>query len=525
MVGSRSAVLAALMLICVCAASRAQEDSPTSPDAIAARKAFDASVSAARDAYSRAFTSARQTYLDDLRRELRQPDITSAQAIAIDDEIKSISAGGDPAANPALKIVSLARARCESAGDRARAAAEKSIDAARDNCIRKLKAAQQRWLPARGNDLAEVRRIQAEITLVQKPLSLRAANSPPARVVDLLALLDVDADALEGNWRSNPQGVHSGPVPVHKRIRIPYHPPQEYDFRAQFTVLRGNGDVNLICSARGRSFAFLAGAYENSVAGFGLVDGRVVRDNATVNRAGPFWRLNQRHAIEVRVRHDEITGLIDGKVASHYRPSSNFADLDIGMDWTVGVDVLGIGTLNETMFHSVEVVEISGPGQPITRFNPRAAANPLPARARYVSLLDYQERAFQVGWGRLTRNSHPSGHITVPIDGKPCEKYLFDRAPSSIIFDIPAGAIGFRAIGAKPIFIDGARCPGSYRYCVDVDAAELFVSPSLSDIEQTPIAVSFPPGSRRLELRVNPLHDATLDHAVWAFPEFVFPDR
>lgn len=101
--------------------------------------------------------------------------------------------------------------------------------------------------------------------------------------------------------------------------------------------------------------------------------------------------------------------------------------------------------------------------------------------------------------------------------------FYFAHAPSSLIFNIPDGAIGFRAIGTHPA---GTFRPdiGQWRLAVCVDDCEVFLSGGIREAGgKIPIEIPLPKGARQIELRADPLGSADMDHCVWAYPEFLFP--
>ena len=58
------------------------------------------------------------------------------------------------------------------------------------------------------------------------------ANAKP-RTVDLIPLIDVDKDAVSGTWTLDHGAIVSDESDW-ARLRIPYEPPDEYDFRIEF---------------------------------------------------------------------------------------------------------------------------------------------------------------------------------------------------------------------------------------------------------------------------------------------------
>ena len=69
------------------------------------------------------------------------------------------------------------------------------------------------------------------------------------RVVNLLSLVDVQRDAVNGVWTIEQRALASDRG-KESRIQFPYQPPEEYDFRIVFTRTAGTDCISQICSAR-----------------------------------------------------------------------------------------------------------------------------------------------------------------------------------------------------------------------------------------------------------------------------------
>ena len=136
-----------------------------------------------------------------------------------------------------------------------------------------------------------------------------------------------------------------------------------------------------------------------------------------------------------------------------------------------------------------------------------------------TSLLDLPVKDYHVGFGDLWI-SKCLDHRQVLLHGKPCEEYIFAHAASWILYDIPAGVTSFSAWGIRPSGDD--NIVGSWFYIVKVDGKELFRSKPLAsypDLE-VQIQVAIPPGSKQIELIIDPMKNQFADHSIWAVPVF-----
>ena len=196
------------------------------------------------------------------------------------------------------------------------------------------------------------------------------------RVVDLFKLIDIDRDKLSGEWILTTNGLQGKKSNENPRLSIPYRPPAEYDLMVDFTCIDKSriGDVILLFPANHRGLLALVGGFGNSISGF--LDGPYHRDtNAPfMTHSKDVLQLGKRYTMTVRVRRTHLTLLLDSKVIidRDTRNYSEFASLGDYSSWSCGIDNLGIGAGNQTLFHSVQITEISGPGNAITKMKPAA---------------------------------------------------------------------------------------------------------------------------------------------------------
>jgi hypothetical protein len=130
----------------------------------------------------------------------------------------------------------------------------------------------------------------------------QASASPVARavkpqvghhVVNLLALIDPQKDAVGGNWTIENGCVVSG-ADARDVVRIPYSPPDEYDFHIQFKRNAGNDAVCQILTHGGRDLLWVNGIDNNTVHGFSRVDGKDCGHNPTKAAVLPEEKANGR---------------------------------------------------------------------------------------------------------------------------------------------------------------------------------------------------------------------------------------
>ncbi len=193
----------------------------------------------------------------------------------------------------------------------------------------------------------------------------RAQRSPEApatawqQALNLLPLIDPTSDALRGDW------AHTATALIGDRSRIaalelPYRPPEEYDFRVEFALLR-KGGTSIQCLAKaGHGFTWHCFHAGGAQFGFELVDDKALADNPTViNVEAP--ELGRRYVSLVEVRNGEVRGFLDGRLVSFCK--TDYTNLKAGPLWRLrDPSLLGLGCQLRTAYYSISVREVTGKG-------------------------------------------------------------------------------------------------------------------------------------------------------------------
>jgi hypothetical protein len=178
--------------------------------------------------------------------------------------------------------------------------------------------------------------------------------------VNLLRLIDPTRDTVNGTWQLKtgefaPELVSD--ATHHARIGIPYLPPQEYNFRVDFTRQSGDNCMAQIFTHHNPAALVLFG-WKGTVCGFQQIGDQSAEHNVTGVRGIPTDN-DQRHVSIIRVRKHSIEAWLDGKLVTRY--DTDGSDL-ASKDWAVS-SPLGVGSqLSPTTFHNIELTEISGQG-------------------------------------------------------------------------------------------------------------------------------------------------------------------
>ena len=195
----------------------------------------------------------------------------------------------------------------------------------------------------------------------------------PARwvkAVDLLKLIDVGKDRKNGHWNMNEFWVASTGDDSFARLELPYHPPDEYDFRIDFTPQGANPDVNQLLSKAGQNFHFMPAGNSNSLTGFAIVNGAF--ENASTIRKSPCLKSGQRYSSIVQVRNDGVKAFVDGKLVTELK--TDYLNLTLIPSARL-TDAAALAVLSHncrTVFHAIQVIEVTGKGTFVRPTDPAA---------------------------------------------------------------------------------------------------------------------------------------------------------
>ncbi|MFA7006429.1 MAG: hypothetical protein WC429_20475 [Verrucomicrobiia bacterium] len=245
--------------------------------------------------------------------------------------------------------------------------------------------------------------------------------------INLLPQIDPQKDAIEGDWNlTDDRLVLERPKAVGV-LRLPYVPPEEYDFEIECTPQSDGKNINMHLVAAGSSFAWKLNAYGQTppIYGFDLLDGKLSKDRDEAVVSKPLTlKPGQRYTSRVEVRRGSLRALVDGE--EYVRWSGDFNRLSLETLWKLPNNRnLALSTYNRgVIFHRIEVREVTGKGQ-LTRGASMAddwrnAINLLP-------VIDPQKDAVAGTWtfqnGELAVGNTPFARLEIPYE--PPEEYDF----------------------------------------------------------------------------------------------------
>ncbi len=197
--------------------------------------------------------------------------------------------------------------------------------------------------------------------LIEKKLDqASAASAAVSRRVNLLALISPQRDALSGNWKLEHGELIGNNMGALARVRIPYQPPEEYDYRIEFTRAEGNCIIQML-SHQHHNFKWVLDL-SSHICGFDVIGGRNCDVNETHLEKPNSVRNGERCTCLVQVRHGWVAAYVNGQLFE--RCHVDFEQFSIDQMWELGNDCLGIGAAdNNVTFHAIELTEITGAGR------------------------------------------------------------------------------------------------------------------------------------------------------------------
>lgn len=200
------------------------------------------------------------------------------------------------------------------------------------------------------------------------PAKVTPQVSAEAGIVDLLALVDLQADVLAGTWTREKDGlrVEQRNDPVHAaRIQISYQPPEEYNFEIEFTPQSGEGMVSQILTRESRLFSWMMNSVLDAgvKVGFESIDGIMAKDGKSGTKMRPEFLVNgSRYRSRVEVRKDVIRSYLNDELLVEWKGPS--VRLGINPRDALRDNLhLGLSALDRAViFHRIEVREVVGKG-------------------------------------------------------------------------------------------------------------------------------------------------------------------
>ncbi len=206
-----------------------------------------------------------------------------------------------------------------------------------------------------------VRAVSGEGKTPELDTNLAAVNSAEHWIGarDLLPKNVAPAVIPAGRWARVTNELRCAPG-SNVRMHFSYIPPEEYDYKIEFTRNSGEDEVVQILSANGRQFAWKVGA--RGYCFFDTIDGRMRNEHGATLHTPGVITTGQRVTSVVSVRKDGLRAYVNGRLMAVWR--TRFSDMNIEKAWQLpSLKLIGVGAANaDVTFHTIELKEITGTG-------------------------------------------------------------------------------------------------------------------------------------------------------------------
>ena len=179
--------------------------------------------------------------------------------------------------------------------------------------------------------------------------------------INLMPMVDARRNAVWGTWEFQEGQLVSDRSP-YSRIEIPFHVPQEYDFRMVFERRTGSGSVNVMLSRGGRQFRCEVGGELNTRFAFEGTKPVKPPEIAASKMEALCLRNDRSYTLLVQVRAEGAKAFLDGRPILSW--DTDFADISLNPFWKLRNTLrLGVGSHeSETVFRRMELLEVTGKG-------------------------------------------------------------------------------------------------------------------------------------------------------------------
>jgi predicted Ser/Thr protein kinase len=174
---------------------------------------------------------------------------------------------------------------------------------------------------------------------------------------DLLKGVDPQRDRVSGNWAWD-DGTLVSDATERAKLMLRYDPPAEYDYRVFFSRIQGIGDVNLLLSKGGRSFAWCMGGMGNTQAGFGSINRKWAPEKGNPSRVKLAIEPGIVYEARVEVRNSGVRAFVNGSKVCEW--ATDYSDFSLEGPWSLHDEAkIGLGTFTSpTRFHGMQVREV-----------------------------------------------------------------------------------------------------------------------------------------------------------------------
>jgi serine/threonine protein kinase len=188
------------------------------------------------------------------------------------------------------------------------------------------------------------------------------ASSDARDSLDLMPLIDPEKDAVAGEWKRDSRGL-TGDKDYSARIEIPYQPPEEYDYRIEFSTEHKPGGVcqRIVQGTQACDWKLFSGG--GHLVGLEMLNGQSIGDrtNPTAARVAKA-KAGHRYTSLVEVRRGSLRAYLDDQLVLQWKIDNS--RLSVHPYWKArNPTLIGMGCEVRATFHRIEVREVTGKGK------------------------------------------------------------------------------------------------------------------------------------------------------------------
>jgi hypothetical protein len=190
------------------------------------------------------------------------------------------------------------------------------------------------------------------------------------QAINVLKMIDPQQDAIKGTWRFE-QDALLCKREANSRIHIPYIPPEEYAIEIVVTQKERAKSFFIGLVGSGGVVTVVLDHEYGTDYGLSLVDGKKVGADNPTTREGKVFEEGEASKIVCHVHKNGIRVTVDGEMLIDWE--EGFERLSVEGAWAPKDRRLPYFGSHECIYaiHSVKLLPISGPGQPLRPLNGR----------------------------------------------------------------------------------------------------------------------------------------------------------
>ena len=218
------------------------------------------------------------------------------------------------------------------------------------------------WYEKATPNLTGLAKVKATKRLEQLAKISDTSRAMPKGPVNLLAMINVNRDVLDGTWRFDGAELLSPSKTIIALVQIPYSPPEEYELQIMLTPLdRSRGHFNFGLIAGGHPFTIALNVKETNVL-IEMVDGK----SLYFPQGGAVLLSGKKNVVTTAVRDNTVTVTVNGRIAVKWR--GDYRRLSAHEAWrSRDGRALWIGSGRRShRIHSITLTPITGRGTVLT---------------------------------------------------------------------------------------------------------------------------------------------------------------